>query len=152
MDILFNFLDEKFHFPSNSSDERKRRKNKRISLEDSLILRSLDLIKQYKIYDDGLPSPSFKTLGSVVWFNLMDQQQKLLKIYTDNLKNEEYKDKSINEKAIEDSQNYRFELIHDLNYNEASHLYDELTLLSEVINEFKMNIEKIHFINDEEKD
>ncbi|MGZ5491324.1 MAG: hypothetical protein ACXW1A_04965 [Nitrososphaeraceae archaeon] len=43
--FFIHFLDEKFHFPSNSSDERKRRKNKRISLEDSLILRSLDLIK-----------------------------------------------------------------------------------------------------------
>lgn len=75
----------------------------------------------------------------------------MLKIYIDNLKNEEYKERSIDEEAIKNSQNYRSELIHDLDYNEASYLYDELNLLSEVINEFKTNIEKIHFIDKEEK-
>ena len=36
-------------------------------------------------------------------------------------------------------------MILDLDYREAYHLYDELTLLSEVIDEMKKNIQKIHY-------
>jgi hypothetical protein len=43
------FLDDKFSFPSNSSDGRKRSKNKHISKEDSLkILRGLEFVKRHK--------------------------------------------------------------------------------------------------------
>jgi hypothetical protein len=140
------FLDDKFSFPSNSSDGRKRSKNKQISKEDSLkILRGLDFVKRHKIYDDGLPPPPPKMSGSLIRFRLNDQHQKLLKMYTDKVNNEEYKKKKIDKTAIDDSQNYRYEMILDLDYGEAYHLYDELTLLSEVIDEMKKNIQKIHY-------
>ena len=66
-------------------------------------------------------------------------------MYTDKVNNEEYKKKKIDKTAIDDSQNYRYEMILDLDYREAYHLYDELTLLSEVIDEMKKNIQKIHY-------
>ena len=139
-------LDDKFSFPSNSSDGRKRSKNKHISIEDSLkILRGLDLVQKHKIYDDGLPPPSPKISGSLIRFRLNDQHQKLLKMYTDKVNNEEYKKKKIDKTEIDDSQNFRYEMILDLDYTEAYYLYDELTLLSEVIDEMKKNIQKIHY-------
>ncbi len=143
---FITFLNDKFSFPSNSSDGRKRSKNKQISKEASLkVLRGLEFVKRHKIYDDGLPPPPPKMSGSLIRFRLTDQHQKLLKLYTDNVNNEEYKKKKIDKTAIDDSQNYRYEMILDLDYREAYDLYGELTLLSEVIDEMKKNIEKIHY-------
>ena len=109
------------------------------------LLRGLDLVQKHKIYDDGLPPPSPKISGSLIRFRLNDQHQKLLKMYTDKVNNEEYKKKKIDKTEIDDSQNFRYEMILDLDYTEAYYLYDELTLLSEVIDEMKKNIQKIHY-------
>ena len=138
-------LNDKFSFASNKG---KRKKLKSIRREDSLkFLRGLDCVERCKIYDDGLPPPPYKKSGILVRLNISGQHQKLLKIYTDNLENKEFKKNAIDKKAIDDSQYFRYEMIHNLDYRTVYFFYEELTMISGVINELKMLIEKIHFNN-----